>query len=87
MKQFSTLLFATGALAGWHANVAYPNGYSPLITNSLFQASVFTSHTVTQWPAGSLPDSCRVEMGKRGCAAANVQVYNVTYSDVSSNYP
>ncbi|EPS44881.1 hypothetical protein H072_1131 [Dactylellina haptotyla CBS 200.50] len=73
-------LFATSMAQPWHSMVAYPD-LSTFFGQRIWDSSVWTPNTVTQWPAGTLPASCASQMQARGCSASHVQVYNVTYSD------
>ncbi|KAK6500860.1 hypothetical protein TWF506_003621 [Arthrobotrys conoides] len=82
MKQFAAvLLIASTAVAQpFHSMVAYPD-IGTYFNQPIQDASVWVPHTVVQWPAGSLPSSCAVQMASRGCQPNQVQVYNVTYED------
>ncbi|KAF3941577.1 hypothetical protein ABW19_dt0206669 [Dactylella cylindrospora] len=82
MKYLGAVILATGAFAQpWHPYAAYPDGLTPHFGQGLWDNSIWTQHTVTQWPSGAVPASCILEMGKRGCAANHIFVYNVTYTD------
>ncbi|KAK6535478.1 hypothetical protein TWF694_001934 [Orbilia ellipsospora] len=82
MKHLAAIAFMATAVAAqpWHDVVAYPD-IDTYFNQPTWDTSVWTQNTVVQWPAGSLPNSCAVQMAARGCAASHVQVYNVTYSD------
>ena len=46
----------------------------------------YTSHTVGQWPAGWIPESCQyaLEQENRGLKVEDLEVYEVHYNDVRS---
>lgn len=85
MKHLASLLLIGGVVAQWHSEVAYDGNFS-FLTDPLYQASVATAHTISKWPAGNLPFICHDHMTFRSCPDANVEVYNVTYTDVSKNF-
>lgn len=70
-------------------SVLFDDGLSPHVDDDLWTAlpSQENEASVDQWTSGQIPDTCYTfianEGGESYCSAYDVEVYNVTFSDVS----
>lgn len=83
--QLSALLLVGSAAAQW-TNYAYEGGLN--FMDELFDPPVapLTSYTKSLWGSSHIPEACHTKLGGTGegkCSDAAIEVYNVTYSDVS----